>query len=542
MLVYANHFIMSGQDTEYCVLKAIGGWIKEQLGYGLHPEQLVATGEFPGQKGSSSSYLKIISATDYSPKLFFWKLSVQDQYVKGRQWQTELGLKISSDRLEFSCVLKTDELSALIAKPVIASKPRVITYIFNNIKNANNASFLGSLVGDSIKELKGDLTSYRAFLYEIERSQRDYPIVLVSPTQDGEYLVNCDYLQNSLIGLAQVIKVSENYDRYEMCAELGQKWSAWHGAINVIHTPRNRGFIQGRYFLADEIRGWGEKRQDYVSRILAWVTNDTNAQKLKNRIRFEGVIQAAFRSRIKYAQLHVNSMDSEELKVELNEVYKQVERQEHYFNDIVEENKNLEILLAETQNQASDLSDQVRQKDFQISSLQGLLDNNGKNKTSNHDIDLLFNIACRKDEPTPEECLNALSVKYFSVCEILESATKSAQDSNRFKDGRRLLDMLVRLVTDYREELIKNGDAAARKVFGQNEFAAKESETVMSHLKLKRYRTFNYLGEDVEMFRHLKIGTSDDVSKTIRVHFYWDYSREKIIIGYCGKHLPVSDH
>jgi hypothetical protein len=102
--------------------------------------------------------------------------------------------------------------------------------------------------------------------------------------------------------------------------------------------------------------------------------------------------------------------------------------------------------------------------------------------------------------------------------------------------------MLRRLVTDYRAKLLLGGDDGARKVFGKNEYAAKESETVMKSKDLRGLRTFSYEDSDLEMFRHLKIGADDNIGKTIRVHFHWDAERKKIVIGYCGKHLPIASH
>jgi len=64
----------------------------------------------------------------------------------------------------------------------------------------------------------------------------------------------------------------------------------------------------------------------------------------------------------------------------------------------------------------------------------------------------------------------------------------------------------------------------------------------MANKTMRRQRTFEYEGEQVEMFRHLKIGVADDCTKTIRVHFHWDSSRQQIIIGYCGAHLSVTSH
>ena len=98
----------------------------------------------------------------------------------------------------------------------------------------------------------------------------------------------------------------------------------------------------------------------------------------------------------------------------------------------------------------------------------------------------------------------------------------------------------MRLVTTYRDALNDGGDSKARLVFGKSEYAAKESERVMAHKAMRRQRTFDYDGTQVEMFRHLKIGVDDDPTRTIRVHFHWDGDRQKIVIGHCGEHLPVS--
>jgi hypothetical protein len=123
---------------------------------------------------------------------------------------------------------------------------------------------------------------------------------------------------------------------------------------------------------------------------------------------------------------------------------------------------------------------------------------------------------------------------------VLESARSSAARMERFVDGRTLLELLRRLVGAYRATLLEGGDAEARAVFGRKEYAAKESETVMANKAMRRQRTFEYEGEQIEMFRHLKIGIDDDTTKTIWVHFHWDSTRSKIVIGYCGEHLSVS--
>jgi hypothetical protein len=63
---------------------------------------------------------------------------------------------------------------------------------------------------------------------------------------------------------------------------------------------------------------------------------------------------------------------------------------------------------------------------------------------------------------------------------------------------------------------------------------------VMRNKAMRCQRTFAYEGEQIEMFRHLKIGTDDNVAKTIRVHFHWDADRKRIVIAYCGEHFAIS--
>ncbi len=41
------------------------------------------------------------------------------------------------------------------------------------------------------------------------------------------------------------------------------------------------------------------------------------------------------------------------------------------------------------------------------------------------------------------------------------------------------------------------------------------------------------------MLKHLKVGVADDPKSTIRVHFEVDQASRRVLIGHCGKHLPL---
>src|SRR5579863_11968 len=153
MLVYANHMSFQGGDAEEAIFRAIGGWLREQLGFGLHPDQLKKEGEYNGYRGDMRSWLRIYATSEEKPELYAWVLKNPDETVRGRQWITELGLKSYRGTLELSCIVKTEEQSTLVASHVVASQPRVIRYIVSNVEQANDARFNASVSGVSVKSV-----------------------------------------------------------------------------------------------------------------------------------------------------------------------------------------------------------------------------------------------------------------------------------------------------------------------------------------------------------------------------------------------------
>jgi hypothetical protein len=539
MLVYANHLSFEGGDAEEAVFKAIGAWTKEQLGYGLRPDQHREHGEYKGSRDGAPTWLRVSSTYEEEPQLYSWVLKVADSTVRGRQWVTELGLKIQNSNLFFSCILRTDEQSTLVAENVTSSQPRVIRYLVENIQKSNDAHFHGSVPGSMLRSVT-DIDSCRALLGDIEDERRGYPIVLVSPSRDGDYLLNSKHLQQIVIGLAQVVEVSSELNSYEMEEILGRHWSAWDGAVNVLHTRTPNGFIRGRVFRTDEIETWGDTQNIRIAKLLAWVTNNTNVPKMRKRVRPEGVAQLALRRRLQLSRARTSDMDDAQLRQELENVWQLADEQSSQIVDLEGQVKCLEGDVEQKEAIYQESLDTIRGKDFDITSLKGRLQQASMGKAVSIDVDRMIGLATRPDQPTPIECLDIIEEICVDSCVVLASAKTSARDMNNFVLGRKLLKNIYLLVTDYREKLMDGGDNLARNVFGRNEYAATESETVTSSQELRRRRMFDYEGESVEMFRHLKIGVEDDTSKTIRVHFYWDAKKSRIVIGYCGKHLPIS--
>ena len=141
---------------------------------------------------------------------------------------------------------------------------------------------------------------------------------------------------------------------------------------------------------------------------------------------------------------------------------------------------------------------------------------------------------------TLSEALSTASSLYPEKMTVLPSAYESAEKLDDISTrGGRLLKLLIKLGSEYYEALVGKGDSEARHVFSPSEYSACESETVRWG-GLGRLREFSYNGAQIRMEQHLKIGIAADTSKTLRCYFAWLAEERRLVIGYCGEHLPVS--
>ncbi len=361
---------------------------------------------------------------------------------------------------------------------------------------------------------------------------------MVSPTKDDRYLINAEILQEQLVGLAQVVRLPPTFNSYEMEEVLGRRWSAWDGALNLFFPPHRDGRVHNRLFRSQEIEAWGTANISRVRSLLALITHSSNGAKLRSHIRPEGVRIKRLREQLT-SGADAGTLTVDGLRDQLDiSLQMAVEQEEKYKQDI----QRIEMDKLFLEEDRDNFREKYEKASWDIRNLQHQLSQAGSGTSAAVDTAKLLGFACRTDDPVPEECLELIAALFPDNCEILESAYSSAREVENFRQGRRLLDMLRRLVTDFRDNMIKGGDSVARKMFTNNEYSATESETVISNPDYRRKRTFLYEGEQVEMFRHLKVGIDDNTTVTIRVHFFWDGQKQKVVVGYCGKHLPISSH
>lgn len=540
MLVYANVLHLVGDDALDVCLRAVHGWLVEQLGIKISLGDIARSNEWTSDQGKKSAWLKSYVAATEDPEMYAWILKHADSEVSGRQWLVEIGLKRESGVVDFSCTINTDEQSVLISHAVSASRPKLIRFLLGNMKSGVDARFTPGTAGELVKSVGDGLASYRGLLSDIQRGERDYPIILISPNKEGLYLVNPQKLQESLFGLAQVVQVDPNYSSWDMEAELSRRYSAWDGAITLIKTPSRNGTCYSSYYLSNEVEGWGDKQHQRLTHLLALTTHLTNVPKLRRRIKPDGVARLQLIRKLSRQKQELHEKGGSEkgmidlLEAGLAELTEQnLVLQEKYVE------KEIECMQLEDEKSAAE--QELKAEKFKWDQLRQQLQS-GMASPALLDAGLFMDLASRADQPSPKECLDAVANAYPDRIVVLDSAYESARKHGDFDSGRRLLGMLNKLATHFVEKIREGGDDRARQCFSNSEYAATESEGTQNNKEMRKRRTFVYKENNVEMWRHLKVGVADDKRKSIRVHFEWMADEEKIVIGHCGAHLPVITH
>ena len=145
-------------------------------------------------------------------------------------------------------------------------------------------------------------------------------------------------------------------------------------------------------------------------------------------------------------------------------------------------------------------------------------------------------------KPTLVQALTFLEWRYPDRVRVHEDAYESARDATsvHFRHEERAFELLKKLVAEFHDILSTDGvggDAYARRVFGNNVYAARESETASSSARARAQRERVFDGKTYPMWRHLRIGSSSTATDGWRCHFDWDADNKQILIGHCGVHL-----
>ena len=149
-----------------------------------------------------------------------------------------------------------------------------------------------------------------------------------------------------------------------------------------------------------------------------------------------------------------------------------------------------------------------------------------------------------EESDSPNSISEALSIA-DSECEnilFFEDAKRSAKKCE-YEDPERLINVF-RIMDNEAEKWfeLEEGTGSYEDALSKTGLDIADSDSDTAHQAYPRvFKTRNDQGKQVkrEMLRHVKLGVSQNPKRTMRIHYEAVRANRKILIGYCGKHLPI---
>jgi len=525
MLVYSGTVWLSKEAEIDCGLRVVAEWLSRKTHSSI-PLEFLRASNF--KKTSDGMQIVVSRTHSENPFLECVRLTHGDKEVRGRQWITEIGIKRehSTSEIECSILLKTEEISTRVEGKIQPTVPFVVHELLKHCPLSPNTIGLSTASLDNWSDTE-------AFGYLINQPDRHHPLVFVSPSPSGEYLINVEQLRFFLEGIAEIVLIPVGANTFKMGEMLGSQYIVWGGGINIIfpevHLYGSR-FCPTKRLTPDAINAIENENDNREREILSIVTHRVNLPNSWRHISLDKVneqIQKDERKRLR------------EQAIQTGKTNDYVDFLEGYVAEIEQKMSTAENRANENETMFLEVDDENRQLKYEIEGLKLSLSHIPQSKS----VDIPDYIGRLLDTTskymTPKESLMVISSLFSERLVVLDSAFKSADDSDEFKEKKQAFQLLWKLSNEYWMALADGkGDVEARQVFGKNEYASNEGETAGSNKRAKSARTFEYKGKSIEMMKHVKHGVKDSASETIRIHFDWDAEDKKIVIGYCGPHLP----
>ena len=119
-----------------------------------------------------------------------------------------------------------------------------------------------------------------------------------------------------------------------------------------------------------------------------------------------------------------------QLRQELDEASKREIEYEHYFEETVEHIAGLEAELSRYKDDLEETQGKLRKNEYQLKSFKTQLGATGNGGAFNPEV--LLELATRREEPSPVDCIKIIEDLYGDRCTVLDSAWNSARKTTHF--------------------------------------------------------------------------------------------------------------
>lgn len=521
MLVYCTRLWLSHEESVDSVLPVASQWLADRTHQRVTVADLKQGREL---RLYGSHHVEPLCALDEYPQMLSIRYMHADHEVSGRRWVTEIGVKRDGegDEIEVSIQLRVEDASTRVSGRIEQSRPGLVGRI------AHRCALAERTPGARIRRLANDdISAFRMYLYS---EARQHSIVLVSPFADGHYALDTGHLRDTVLSLGEVVEIDRAADTYLLADQVGQRLSAYRGAINIIHPLRRgrdgKNLLQTRLLVPDTVRDLladgGARRLQ--SEILSLLTHRYNVPMARHHLSPADVRRTIERriSARRRAQVLASGRQDEMLAYFEEEVTR-LERVEQSLNETV---LGLEVRIQEQDDELRSLRYQLDCERVRAQSLERQA----------------HNAALQADEVpilgSMEELGDYINDHLSDRIIVTGAAMRSMKDSP-YRNTQLALECIQVLANEFRAAY-----AEGRRMEGAIESLSRlrvEFKPRMSPSTMGRFSDYerSYKGRRADMNKHLCLGSSFDPEESCRIHFDWDAEEGKIVIHHAGRHLDT---
>ncbi len=392
--------------------------------------------------------------------------------------------------------------------------------------------------------------------YQLLDRSRELPVVVVSPRDDAEPLVSAEKLGMALRGMATVVELADPVATFVWKNELEKRglpqMGCFRGAVRTYGprlTPGPEAYAH--VLLPHVIEAYPPT--EATGRVAAEVARRVARSRMPSD--FYGVIERYDRARHQATvQSLLASVDAvrtveqgkyseavAERDLLIEKLHRELSDSTRISDMAVDETGRLQAENEALGEQLDRARDRLRESESFTEELRVALRNiKAKRGPALTDDELGALGRIITGQATVSDYLRATIAAHPEQVVALPSALKSAEQIAEFDSPEKVGELLWLLATEYRAALVSGkGDTEARRVFG-SAYAARESEMTRQNGAARAMRTFDYEGVPITMEKHLKVGVKESDFETARVYFHWDAEHGRIVIGHCGRHLPLA--
>lgn len=227
MLIYTNTLRLEPHDGAHSVMELLAEWLSWKTKHRMDPDTLLSdlSEKHYVNQGVLRTRLCPASTDAFG---FQAEYSHVDFKIPARRWTTEVEIHQAAGDHFVECTVMVsvvDQMRVRAPRPE-PSRPRLVVDIVEKCRP------IGSTPGLFTRELT--LETSQKFLNEVTRRDRVHPVIVFSCKPDGNPIIDCDRLQEQILGLAELYFIPAHVALDDLADAVGNSLIAWGGEAKIL--------------------------------------------------------------------------------------------------------------------------------------------------------------------------------------------------------------------------------------------------------------------------------------------------------------------